>query len=263
MSDEEGELREKIAKLDVGIAEKNRNIKRTASQVCKHRKQARLEEQVSLNPFCKLVSCIIYALSAYNAAPALAYVSHVLNQKRDKERWWPDDQLIEAIENAWLGMDVDALANILDPKDSPQMNALILAWKWYTEWQLITWISEKNYTQGVAPTTQIILEQNARYISAAPESVQPCCCLDAHTTPARVWALRWRLRWGAHHGRLPTQEPIGLQAKRDKAMLCLILLWSLPRSSLAFFEFLNMLIPGASGGSRFWGHIWYLFLGSS
>jgi len=217
MSDEEGELRRKIAKLDVGIADTNRNIKRAAAQLWKQGKKVHLQEQVSLHPFCKLVACILYTVSAYNAAPALAYVSHFLNQSSDKDRRWPDDQLIEAIENAWLGMDVDSLANICDPKCSPQMKALMIAWKWYTEWQLITWLSEKNYVQGVAPTTQLVLEQNARHISAVPDDVRPRYFLDAHSISGRSWASRWRHRWNAHHGRLPIQEPIDLQNKRDKA----------------------------------------------
>ena len=76
------------------------------------------------------------------------------------------------------------------------------------EWRLAAWTQDLNYTKGVAPRTEAVLRQLEQARQALPEAVRPAHRGDVYHPPARVWAARWRKRWGGRHGRLRVREAI-------------------------------------------------------
>ena len=62
-----------------------------------------------------------------------------------------------------------------------------------------------------------ILDRLARQRLELPEAVRPAEKGSAVETKARVWALRWRRRWGLRYGAIPTREDIPVQEMREKA----------------------------------------------
>ena len=68
-----------------------------------------------------------------------------------------------------------------------------------------------NVTKGIAPTTRMLLDQ-ARILEARlPTTVSADYALSAFGRPgghARVWAHRFRARWGARLGKIRLAEPM-------------------------------------------------------
>ena len=65
--------------------------------------------------------------------------------------------------------------------------------------------------------TAIVLASHDRLRMQAPVDFRPVPRGGPDMMQARVWAQRWRLRWGARHGNLRTVEGISVGEMRQKA----------------------------------------------
>ena len=100
--------------------------------------------------------CIIYVIAGYDAHPSIAYAAHLLGKRRGQPL--PEEKVLKAlVEDAFLNVDTVHLDEHLNDDNPLGPHALEEAWAWYTEWQLRTWVMEKNYVQGVAPATRSVL----------------------------------------------------------------------------------------------------------
>ena len=166
-------------------------------------------------PGVRLMACLVYIIAGYCAAPAVAYVAHVLRKRSRVES--TQQEMTEHVEAAFLDCDLDVVMPILCENGSSQPRHLTRAWKWYTEWQLFTWVSSKNRDFGVAPPTALVLASFDRLRNVAPADFRPAPRGGPFEIGARQWARRWRLRWGARHGNLRTTEQMNAGEKQQKA----------------------------------------------
>ena len=91
----------------------------------------------------------------------------------------------------------------------------------WQEWSLNAWVECANLRQGVAPSTAAVLDQHERARLALPERVRPLARGVASQGKARVWAARWRQRWGLRHGSIPARDALLVQEMRKKARVFL------------------------------------------
>ena len=77
-----------------------------------------------------------------------------------------EKELEVAVERAFVDMETSLLCKYTDDENPLDPAALAKAWKWYAEWQLKTWVMERNYDQGVAPATRAVLARYEKHRSA-------------------------------------------------------------------------------------------------
>ena len=162
---------------------------------------------------------VIYSLANFDAVPA----QHYLATAAQKRKWRPktDEELRELIEDLFLRKDEQELAAEADMEDPSEQELPILkeAVRFLEEWRLAAWVLELNYSAGVPPPTETVLQRYELARSQLPEPVRPRPVGDVTQNKAREWARRWRQRWGARHGSLPVREDISPVEAREKASI--------------------------------------------
>ena len=160
------------------------------------------------------VVVILYDLAGHVATPAQMYLA-----KAARSRNWPaktEDELKSIVEDAFLAVDMERCAGLVDFASPTNVTALRVAVKFHEEWRLAEWVRRLNCVQGVAPSTERVLARYEEGRGRLPDAVRPGFVGAAAATKARVWALRWRRRWGARHGAIRAREDIPVQEMRDK-----------------------------------------------
>ena len=216
MSDAESDLRAQLERTEAGLRtnHKRGKVLHTTSWRVK-RQKALCADGFEFSHAARHMASLLYVLAGYQAAPAVAYVAHVLRKKG--QNCIADETLRHHVEAAFLDCDLDVITDILNESGSSQPRELAKAWGWYTEWQLFSWVLSKNRAHGVAPMTAIVLASHDRLRMQAPVDFRPVPRGGPDMMQARVWAQRWRLRWGARHGNLRTVEGISVGEMRQKA----------------------------------------------
>ena len=90
------------------------------------------------------------------------------------------------------------------------------------EHRLGIWVVERNAAHGTVVSTQRIINE-LRYQVAAASSHDADVVVripDASASAGRMWALRWRRRFGGRLGRLRTIDPVSLAEKLEKVYKC-------------------------------------------
>ncbi len=98
----------------------------------------------------------------------------------------------------------DGFLDLTHPESATARRRLQRCHEYFCELKLFKWVLELNSRKGVAPSTSHLVE---RYLSTwpvgvhalAPPSLQR---LLARPFSVRMWAVRWRRRWGVRHGKL-------------------------------------------------------------
>lgn len=215
MSDAELDLKAELesteARLRLNTKERD-VLKVTRGRV--QRKRALCGSGLDLSRAAKNMVSLLYVIAGYQAAPAVAYVAHVL--RRTRRDCVADETLRNDVEVTFLDSNLDEIIPILDESGSSQPRQLAEAWRWYTEWQLFSWVRSKNLTHGVAPRTGTVLISFDRLRMQAPLDFRPTP-RRVYDTSSRVWARRWRLRWGARHANLRTVEGLTIEEIQQKA----------------------------------------------
>ncbi len=101
---------------------------------------------------------------------------------------------------------------------APKSPALLAeAWTFFTEWQTRKWVDNLNHTHGIAPETQHVLEKYNLFLEAVPPSVNLLGRSGlAEEASERMWAMRWRRRWGGRVGDIKAGEVEPLDVLREK-----------------------------------------------
>ena len=188
------------------------------------------EAQVwQLSPHEANVAIIIYMVSGYSLAPTVEYL-----QQLGRRRKWPQkasDILSSLAADLFLAVEPMRLAELSDQEDPAAPAAMSTACAFLAEWDLFSWVDDANRLKGVAPSTEALLQELERRRLQLPEAARFPSRGVSSESRARVWALQWRKRWGAHHGRVRVRVDISAAEMRAKVRVCfflvLLLAWGL------------------------------------
>ena len=202
------------AQLDQELAATQRELR-----LERQRQKDQRRRTWALTGYLKDAVVILYDLAGGTVAPAQLFLA-----KAARERQWPaksDVDLAALIEDAYLAMDVDRLAGLVDLEGPTSPSVLKTCVRFYEEWRLAAWVRQLNQVQGVAPSTGLVLQRYEGTRAGWPEAVRPGSVGQASSVNARVWALRWRRRFGARHGRVRAREHVPVEEMRAKVTPCL------------------------------------------
>ena len=151
----------------------------------------------------------VYVTSRYDAEPA---AQHLMNVGR--KRKWPaitQEGARRMVEDLFLAADVSDLPELSG--ESPAMRA---AAKLFEEWQLVAWTRRQNADKGVAPCTDHVLQRLAENRLASGHA-SPQGRGTVGEAAARMWATRFRRRWGGHFGSIAANESVSVGEMVAKA----------------------------------------------
>ena len=209
---------DRAAQLRAQLAATSQQISVVRARVRAERKRQGREDKKSESAWClsewqRHVLLIIYVLAGYTAPPAMKFLaSDALRRK------WPaksEEELQEIVEDAFLDVNEAELADLCYLPDPMDPAAAKVAVRWAEEWRLAMWIEGLN-ERGVAPPTASVLERLEQQRRALPEGVRPDARGSAAETRARMYAQRFRNRWGAKHQRIRPRgdmEPAEMRQK--------------------------------------------------
>ena len=172
-------------------------------RVCRHLKEARRQQdnaakrdrtcwQLS-NRQCKVV-LILYGRAGYSAAPAAQYLAMQASKRKWPPR--PRQDLERLVGDLFLQADVQELAGLVDEQGPSDAEAFKVAVAFLREWEVAEWVRGVNQRQGVAPSTQTVLEEFGRRRLQYPEGLRPRELGSIAESKTRECMRRWRLRWG-------------------------------------------------------------------
>ncbi len=122
------------------------------------------------------------------------------------------------MEYLFLQWDTTLLERLAsDASDIRRIKRLAMAYRFRTEYLLAKFLYET--IQGARqPVTSVHLaEQWNTFSERVPLAFRPPLVADAQGDQGRAFLKRWRARWGAWVGALPTRDPVPPELLRDKA----------------------------------------------
>jgi len=178
----------------------------TAVRVAQAHGKARRARPMSVKPQCTLTTPLrklllhMYVQAGYGPGPAADYVEALACQKKWTTR--ARDDIDKFIEDELLRATDDYIAGVVMPEGTAYVSAAVRAQKILLEQRLVHWVHRTNRQQGVAPTTSMVLDVAEEHRMADPRAhvLRPH---GAAHEGARMWAWRWRRRWGGRFGVLP------------------------------------------------------------
>ena len=197
----------------------NSQLKDTKKQIKQEQQQNTGEARSTarmwqMTPRLTKVALTIYMIAQYRADPAIKFL-HIASQKRR----WPsktDEELQRMVEDLFLQADVDEVSRMCDLEEPDDLSATAEALKYVEEWRAIEYVKDLNSRLGVAPSTEDILlkvEENRLQI---PGRCRPGSKGTAAEVKARIWAKRFRARWGGRYGKLRIADDMGLAEMQQK-----------------------------------------------
>ena len=158
---------------------------------------------------------LCYILSDYSLEPAVKYLGYYAS----RHKWSPKchDELTVLVEHVFLNADMSLLSDLADRASTQHDAAATLASQFVEQWRIVQWATELNTECGVAPSSESVILKWNEAVRSLGENRRPKlvgCMADGS---ARMWAYRWRARWGAQFGNLPTREDIGTQELLSRA----------------------------------------------
>ena len=205
-------LLDKRAALRTALAEVSREKKK--------KKRAQLKDAKAwvFTPFLKEAVLVMYVLAGYAADPAARYLA-----MEARKRQWPsqtEDDLKRKAEEVFLECsDMGWLAELTCLESPSNPAAMKVAVRVVEEWRLAQWVLRLNERQGLAPSTAQVLARAEQAFERAPEGVRPPYLGAVAEARARMWAYRWRRRWGGRHARIRVREDVPLEERRVKVAL--------------------------------------------
>ena len=203
-----GDLERQKAELTRALAGTRGELRRAKAAAKSRARAWELTAELRKSPLS------VYVLGGYEVEPAVRF----LRDMGQRRRWpsIPDAAAHRMVEDLFLAADLEEIAAVSaapDPHDSPPMRA---AMKAVEEWKLVVWTRMQNSERGVAPSTDAVLQRLAadRALAGHP------CPHDRGTvadSPARMWATRWRRRWGGRSGTIRVVDELPVAERRDKA----------------------------------------------
>ena len=211
--DKVGELLQRKRKL----AAESAQVKRELREVKRRQKEiAAVQAKTWVLPLAlQRVVLIIYALAAYEAEPAVKYLA-----TRGRVHHWPEkaeEELEAMVGDLFLAVDERELAALTNPENPLDKDAFRSALGFVEQWRLVVWSKTLNRNQGVAPSCGSVLERYDGRLSLVPADVRPALLGAAFACKARMWALRWRRRWGGRHSKIRVRNDVSVEELRGKA----------------------------------------------
>ena len=205
-------LRAERKRLKSEMAATKRHIKQEEAQA---KAAARLAvQQWQLAPRLKTVVLTIFLLAQYQAAPAIKFLHHT-----GHKRSWPqknDEELERMVEDLFLAADVEQLGRLVDLDEPEDSSVATEALKYLEEWRAVEFVRDANSRLGVAPSTEDILRKLEANRLQIPESLRPVSKGIATEAKARMWAKRWRERWGGCYGKLRLRDDTPVAEMQEK-----------------------------------------------
>ena len=139
---------------------------------------------VQSSPLTRRAAHVIWILFSLLADPSAAILVF-LNSTHDRH-------VLEEAEQSFVSSDMADILAVCDVSNPSDVAAMGIARRLYAEHQLFLWCKTLNL-QGITPSTLALLREATKYADVLP----------ART---RVWAQRWRKRWGARLGKFGAVE---------------------------------------------------------
>ena len=166
------------------------------------------------DPLVRVV-LIIYNLSEYDHDPAIEFLRDTAHKRRWPQK--PEAELRRLVEDRFLEADPDELAAWVDKSAPADPGALDSAIKYVEQWQLVKWTMRLNEQAGVAPSSDAALQCLEEGKAKLPEAHRPKPAGTSAEAKGRMWARRWRLKWGGRIGKVRVQDDVTVQEMQDKA----------------------------------------------
>ena len=163
----------------------------------------------------------IYQLAGHDAEPAAAYLQGHGLQRKPRGPMRTDDEAVVAVENLYLAADDTECSSAVaaDCSDGFRNFALRAAAKYLVEYRIFHWVLTQNCDRGVAPSTRTLLQQIPGLLPGSLDVATAddvLASFDPNCRRGRMWACRWRRRWGLRLGQLPLREPQSQKELQDK-----------------------------------------------
>ena len=171
------------------------------------------------------VLLIIYVVAGYQVAPAATF----LTMQARKRKWIarPDEEVQQVVENVFLQAEVDWVASLTDQSNPLDVACMEVAISFLHEFEVAGWVSKVNQQQGVAPPTDMVLQEFESRRLRYPEHLRPRHVGVVSEVRARVWARKWRQRWGARHACIRIRGE-DMEAAEMKEKVCVFLCPGVP-----------------------------------
>ena len=174
----------------------------------------RAEKAWQLSASEKDVVLIIYVISDYVVAPAISFLERVGNK-----RHWPcrsRDDLQALTEDMFLAADPATVVSLCDRWQPLKPESMQVARRYVEEFGVVEWVGNANRQLGAAPSADALLQEMERRRVMFPAAARFPPLGNAKEIKGRVWAFRWRKRYGARIGRLRFREDISVEELRQK-----------------------------------------------
>lgn len=180
------------------------------------KRKARMYAGTQMSQWTMQTALIALALN-YDFAAAAAW----LMQKRRRGtviEGMTDRAAVAIVEDAFLQADVQQLALWTDPENCPLGRTIQeTANKYVQGYRLAAWVREQNIKKGAVVPSRLLI--NWRNTSPTNAVEAPSVARGAPMTllsSARVWAARFRKKFGGKHMALRTENPTSLDERRTK-----------------------------------------------
>ena len=152
--------------------------------------------------------------SGGEVGPAVKYLEGVA-----KQRHWPErgEQEIEAfVDDCFLRADPQRLLDLADSSNPTYAAARQLAARCVRDWSLYRWVCDLNENRGARPRGRRLLVECAAHRARCPAPDRPPPRGTMRDAFARMWASRWRVRWGGVYGRQTIRYEVPLVLRQEK-----------------------------------------------
>ena len=156
------------------------------------------------------------AVSGYNADVASAWLStRWFGGKANRNQL---DELRSWVEELFLEQSDVALSEMWHPTTPTGKRQLARAYKMVKESEICQWVSEENVLKGVAPRTEVVMQHfdNAMEDPVTESPTSPHRS-DLSTNTNRMYAMRFRRRWGISMTKMRERAPLDVEDLRRKA----------------------------------------------
>ena len=198
--DDVAALRARREELGAELRLVHRSLRHLQDQDRKRRRLTREATVPTVNPRdTRLILCTLWMVD-FVFADALTLLEHV----RGPPAWGSLDAAGRGrlVEDLFLAADIHEVEAWVDATREENLPRMVELWVIHAEWRTAQWVARVNNERGVAPSSMLVYDRYSQHLRSTPEAVQHRCPRDRTTNAKRLWAVRWRQRWGAAMGTL-------------------------------------------------------------
>ena len=183
-----------------------------------HMQQKRRAEGTSLSHFTLQTAMLIALLLQYDFSAAAVWLQTRRRRGTQLPEGLTETEVVQMVKNVFLAADVQELATWTDAESRPLSDSVRKAAADFARGhRLAKWVREQNYSRGVAVPTQLLVKEYNQLVRNSAVGPWGATEVSVARSYGRVWASRWRAKFGGRHMRLRLEEPVGLEERRSKA----------------------------------------------